>query len=80
MGFSRTLAVFLCVILASLALVSQDVLAARGLAEANGRPLKGVYRGWPYRGQPYGTNLPAPDGGYGGGGYGGGGYGGPPKT
>jgi hypothetical protein len=37
MGFSRTLAVFLCVILASLALVSQDVLAARGLAEANGR-------------------------------------------
>ncbi|KAM0837360.1 hypothetical protein ACQ4PT_061716 [Festuca glaucescens] len=76
MGFSRTLAVFMCVILAFLAFVSQDVVAARGLAEANGRAPKGVYRGWPYRpGQPYGTRLPAPEGG-----YGGGGHGGPPKT
>jgi hypothetical protein len=112
MAFSKTLAVFMCVVLASLAFVSQDVLAARGLAEANGGrmyrlslfslsfclriswqlnliryvymgsgDLKGVYRGWPDRpGQPYGTRLPTPEGGYGGGGYGGGGYGGPPKT
>ncbi|XP_047060698.1 uncharacterized protein LOC124667470 [Lolium rigidum] len=72
MAFSKTLAVFMCVVLASLAFVPQDVLAARGLPEANGRDLKGVYRGWPYRpGQPYRTHLPAPEGGYGGGGYGG---------
>jgi hypothetical protein len=33
---SRTLAVFLCVILASLAFAAQDVLAATALAEDSG--------------------------------------------
>jgi hypothetical protein len=38
MAFPRTLAVFLCVLLASLAFVAQDVLgAARDLAQASGR-------------------------------------------
>jgi hypothetical protein len=34
---SITLAVFLLVIVASLAFLAQDVLAARGLAQSNGR-------------------------------------------
>jgi hypothetical protein len=37
MAFPRTLAVFLCVLLASLAFVAPDVLAARDLAQASGR-------------------------------------------
>jgi hypothetical protein len=36
MAFPRTLAVFLLVILASLAFVAQDALAARDLVQANG--------------------------------------------
>ncbi|CAM0884803.1 unnamed protein product [Alopecurus aequalis] len=71
MGFSRTLAVFLCVILASLSFVAQDAIAARALAEASGRSLRSVPT---HRGDPgYPGNLrgarPAPAGGGYGGGY-----------
>ncbi|CAM0884804.1 unnamed protein product [Alopecurus aequalis] len=69
MAFSRTLAVFLCVILASLAFVAQDAIAARALNEASGRSLRSVptHRGDPGYPGNFRGSWPAPAGGYGGG-------------